>query len=1085
MNMENMGRLRKPVNAGSNETQLLLKSSPNILENFPYEDFSMQLGSQPKRMTSPPTRHPRPQHHHSSHTRPKSPLFCDTLEHHAFMQNVINTTKPPSAGSNYDLRYSSPSQKEATVRRSLEEISKDIKEIEDFLTVTEQVLKKEREMEAEIELELKRKRAKAQGSPNKENKTPSPINRSRRNSSKSVTYKINSFRNRKKKCTSPRFFNSRLYFRNGKIGCLEAENATCNVQSTHALVKHILKYENEKPLVSPESVRKVLSAAPAISPPITQSRRTSGISTVPCPLPGQIPEKPHSTEESFEMQPLSEAITKATGKVLLDPGDSGVHNSPQTESFGSNSQPLVDEDEQDVQICYDELPELPNEEQNLGALMDSEVHGMDAEIPTHVIINRLSSADSLDSEGQQFLRDQVRHLVRRFTARANKMKTRLEMPPTPSSTASSPSPPPPPLKANNALMNKGANSPAKPRATPQQTPNKKPLFVADTPRSNVWLCSSLCSTDDQKTLDPQGTLYISWLCVVSISFLYNAWVIPLRSTFPFQTPENTNTWLIMDFCADIVYLVDVVFFKHRIMYLFEGFWVKDKNLTRKNYMRKLQFKLDLLALLPLELLYFKYGTKAVYLRFPRFLKIQSFWEFFKLLDRVISSPHIVRIAKTLLYMLYMIHLTATFYYAYSVYEGLGTNRWVFNGKGHPYVRCFAFATKTATSIGKNPKPELEGEYLFMTAAWLMGVFVFALLIGQIRDIISTATRTKNEYRQLEDETLEYMRRLNLPKEVQKRVKMWFKFTWDQQRTLDESNILDSLPINLKTDIAISVHIQTLSKVQLFADCEEALLRDLVLKLRAVTFLPGDYVCRKGEVGREMYIIKLGQVQVMGGPNSDTVLATLYEGSVFGEISLLGINGADRRTADVRSKGYANLFVLSKSDLNEVIAYYPNAQAILKKRARALMRKNAAREKEERARSAEQADVVIGNPKTPENPPKLLQTVIQALPYESPAVLLLCRGSKRIRKTRQSVKMETIEDREVEEIHETHHRIKARDSFMIHRDSRAYSPDLLSSIQRELESKHQFINLTDSEKALIISTSSTDSVRVEDIEEYGK
>ncbi|XP_065223644.1 cyclic nucleotide-gated cation channel beta-3 isoform X2 [Planococcus citri] len=446
--------------------------------------------------------------------------------------------------------------------------------------------------------------------------------------------------------------------------------------------------------------------------------------------------------------------------------------------------------------------------------------------------------------------------------------------------------------------------------------------------------------DTTCVIEPQSFFYVFWLCIVTIAYLYNCWVIPLRITFPYQTPENTPMWVILDYSMDFLYLLDVIFVKPRLMYLEDGFWVRDSKLTSKNYFQKIQFKMDVLSLLPLDLLYFKYGEYHPIFRAPRLLKIQTFWEFFNNLDNVLASPYVVRVARTLTYMVYLVHLNTCAYYAVSVYEGMGSNKWVYDGQGNAYLRCFYRATKTATSIGKNPKPDNDIEYLFMTYSWLMGVFVFAILIGQIRDIIATASKSHTEYRKLKDETLDYLRRLNVTPRIRERVEQWFSFTWEQQHTLDESRILDTLPQKLKTDVAIKVHIRTLSKVQLFHDCDEALLRDLVLKLRPVLYLPGDYICHKGEVGKEMYIVKTGQVQVVTSKGEhEVVLATLTEGSVFGEISLLNLAGTNRRTADVRSHGFSSLFVLSKNDLNEAIRYYPNAQKILKKKAR----QNATRE----------------------------------------------------------------------------------------------------------------------------------------------
>ena len=78
----------------------------------------------------------------------------------------------------------------------------------------------------------------------------------------------------------------------------------------------------------------------------------------------------------------------------------------------------------------------------------------------------------------------------------------------------------------------------------------------------------------------------------------------------------------------------------------------------------------------------------------------------------------------------------------------------------------------------------------------------------------------------------------------------------------------------------------------------------------------------------MYICARGRLQVVD-TDGKTVLATLKAGSYFGEISILNMGTAgNRRTASVCSVGYSDLFVLSKTDMWDVLKDYPAARVRL-------------------------------------------------------------------------------------------------------------------------------------------------------------
>ncbi|NWW85082.1 CNGB1 protein, partial [Rhynochetos jubatus] len=571
---------------------------------------------------------------------------------------------------------------------------------------------------------------------------------------------------------------------------------------------------------------------------------------------------------------------------------------------------------------------------------------------------RIGSATSVSSA---IINSRLQELVKLFRERTEKVKEKLTDPDVTSDddspTASPAAAPVPPLEGE-----------------PER----------DKPAGDDHYCEMLCCTfkyrpwlDHLKnyqfpsSIDPLTNLmYVLWLFFVVMAWNWNCWLIPVRWAFPYQTPANIHCWLLMDYLCDLIYLLDILIFQTRLQFVRGGDIITDKKAMKENYLRSQRFKMDVVCLLPLDFFYFKVGVNPL-LRFPRCLKYMAFFEFNNRLEAILSKAYIYRVIRTTAYLLYSLHVNSCLYYWASAYEGLGSTTWVYDGEGNSYIRCYYWAVKTLITIGGLPDPKTLFEIVFQLLNYFTGVFAFSVMIGQMRDVVGAATAGQTYYRSCMDSTIKYMNFYKIPKTVQNRVKTWYEYTWHSQGMLDESELLVQLPDKMRLDIAIDVNYNIVSKVALFQGCDRQMIFDMLKRLRSVVYLPNDYVCKKGEIGREMYIIQAGQVQVLGGPDGKTVLVTLKAGSVFGEISLLAAGGGNRRTANVVAHGFANLFILDKKDLNEILVHYPESQKLLRKKAKKMLKTNN-KPKDEKAAHG---DSLIIPPKP--DTPKLFQAALAA------------------------------------------------------------------------------------------------------------
>jgi CRP-like cAMP-binding protein len=161
---------------------------------------------------------------------------------------------------------------------------------------------------------------------------------------------------------------------------------------------------------------------------------------------------------------------------------------------------------------------------------------------------------------------------------------------------------------------------------------------------------------------------------------------------------------------------------------------------------------------------------------------------------------------------------------------------------------------------------------------------------------------------------------------------------EEEEESGESEDLKEVDVS---DIEGTDIVSLLSRFSISHSLDAKDIRDLISFLELRKYAKGEYIVRKGDQGRNLYIILSGKAEVIG--EDGLHIAILERGEILGEMSLISGNPI---TATVRVIEAAELLCLNARDFGQVLNRFPSVQMFFAKLlADRLMKTNKARSEE--------------------------------------------------------------------------------------------------------------------------------------------
>ncbi|XP_058067861.1 probable cyclic nucleotide-gated ion channel 14 isoform X1 [Magnolia sinica] len=203
-----------------------------------------------------------------------------------------------------------------------------------------------------------------------------------------------------------------------------------------------------------------------------------------------------------------------------------------------------------------------------------------------------------------------------------------------------------------------------------------------------------------------------------------------------------------------------------------------------------------------------------------------------------------------------------------------------------YFYCLWWGLRNLSSYGQSPSTStFIGETLFAILIAIVGLILFAHLIGNMQTYLQSITVRLEEWRLKRRDTEEWMKHRQLPQNLRERVRRFVQYKWLATRGVDEESILRALPTDLRRDIQRHLCLDLVRRVPFFSQMDDLLLDAICERLVSSLSTEGTFIVREGDPITEMLFIIRGRLEsstTNGGRTGFFNSITLRPGDFCGE-----------------------------------------------------------------------------------------------------------------------------------------------------------------------------------------------------------